>query len=62
MRRAFEAMSKLSPEERQAHLKASEAQLIQLLLRTRGQLLTVSSHLVTLSATGPCLNYKPPAP
>ena len=54
MKRAFEAMHELRPEERQVLRKATEDQVLRLVLRSPGRVLIQDSHLVMLAATGPC--------
>jgi hypothetical protein len=54
VRRAFESMRELAPEERQALRKATDDQVLRLVLRSPGRVLVRDPHLVMLAATGPC--------
>lgn len=54
MKRAFEAMHQQTPEERQALRKATEDQVLRLVLRAPGRVVVESSRLITLAAIGPC--------
>lgn len=54
MKRAFEAMHELRPEERQALRRKTEDQVLRLVLRAPGRVLVRDPHLVMLAATGPC--------
>ncbi len=47
-------MRDLSPEERQALRKKTEAQALLMVLRASGRVVVEASRLVTMAATGPC--------